>query len=345
MASVQRSKLLDQLRGLAILAVLLRHAWPELLPQAGVVGVVTFFTLSGYLITGLLVDEIKSTTRLNLRWFYAKRAIRLLPALIAFLLVWITTSIIGGTELSLVFKSTLIAVAYVANLPLGIEPSLGHLWTLSTEEQFYLLWPLILVAATAAKKVGLIIGSLAAASVALLLTSAKLAPGIEAIYFLPTSWALCLLVGGAAAVYKVRLKFLKSRSKNSILFLFLAVFVCCWMIPVAKSDLAMYLLVGPGVALLTAALLVWAENSGVRSLDVPGLLPLGTVSYAAYLWNYPIAKLSLELFGDVIGPLIGIFSSVAVAAASWFLVEKPANKLRQTLSRRFQNRRAPTLET
>ena len=344
MASVQRSKLLDQLRGLAILAVLLRHAWPELLPQAGVVGVVTFFTLSGYLITGLLVDEIRSTRRVNLRWFYVKRAIRLLPALLAFLAVWMTASILGGTEVAAVFKSTLIAIAYVANLPLGIEPSLGHLWTLSTEEQFYLLWPLILVAATASKKVGAALGFLAVASVALIFASAQVAPRIEAIYFLPTSWALCLLIGGAASIFRDHLHFLKTIRKFWILALYLAVFVACWIIPVSKSDLAMYLLVGPGVACVTAAFLVWAGNSGVTSLSVPGLLPLGTISYAAYLWNYPVSKISVEMFGAVLGPIIGILATVALAAASWFLIEKPANKLRQTLSARFQNHGAPALE-
>lgn len=332
-----RSKLLDQVRGIAILAVLLRHAWPSYLPQAGVVGVVTFFTLSGFLITGLLQGELSRQGRINLKWFYVKRGIRLLPALLALVSIWVSVQLVSGSDVLAVLKSALISIAYVANLPLGIDPSLGHLWTLATEEQFYLLWPLLLTLAYKKSRVGALLFLLVLFDLILLVASASVAPKVEAIYILPTSWATCLLIGAAAKIYEKRISEFV-RTSQLVPPLYLGLFVAAWFIPTAKSDLAMYLLVGPGVAILTALFLVWATKTKYKSFPIPCLLGLGTVSYAAYLWNYPISRFSVVVFGETLGPFAGILLSLLAAAASWFLIESPANRLRVILSSRYANK-------
>jgi peptidoglycan/LPS O-acetylase OafA/YrhL len=145
---------LDGVRGLAVLAVLLYHAGVRWLP-GGLLGVDAFFVLSGFLITGLLLNEWRSTGRLELRTFWARRARRLLPALLLLLvLVSIDVAVTGsGTSRSSFRWDALSTLGYVANWRFAFShqgyfgatsPSpLLHLWSLGVEEQFYLLWPLV----------------------------------------------------------------------------------------------------------------------------------------------------------------------------------------------------------
>ena len=139
---------LDGLRGLAILLVLIEHTAftgsSYLLPFApGMVGVTTFFVLSGYLITSLLLRE----QPIDLRNFYLRRAVRLGPALLVLIVAVVVASIIGLNPFPWVpgVLSTLFYVSNwtdVAGVPTGL---LGHTWSLAIEEQFYLLWPLAMI--------------------------------------------------------------------------------------------------------------------------------------------------------------------------------------------------------
>src|SRR5882672_8926270 len=138
---------LDGVRAIAILAVLACHC--EWL-QSGYLGVDVFFALSGFLITSLLLEEYTATGTITLRWFYARRALRLLPALLGLLVVG--TSVILFTVPAeygpLALHEAAAVLFYVANwawligLPLGLY---GHTWSLAIEEQFYMLWPLALL--------------------------------------------------------------------------------------------------------------------------------------------------------------------------------------------------------
>ncbi|HEY1832667.1 MAG TPA: acyltransferase [Acidimicrobiales bacterium] len=150
---------LDGLRGLAIIAVLGVHAtylWEpydaaKFIP-GGYISVDVFFALSGFLITSLLLTEITKTGGISLRGFYRRRALRLLPVLYAMLAVQLLYTIIEGDPLWETFKGTLLIVAYISNWaqvfhwaqPFGTQQT----WSLGVEEQFYLLWPLLLVGIT-----------------------------------------------------------------------------------------------------------------------------------------------------------------------------------------------------
>jgi hypothetical protein len=113
---------LDLLRGLAIALVMLRHALPDLAPGAGVVGVVMFFTVSGFLITGVLVDEHARTGRVNLRRFYRHRARRLVPALVAlvFVVVLVTVALDPLGDRDDLVKTVVVALTWTGNLPFGL---------------------------------------------------------------------------------------------------------------------------------------------------------------------------------------------------------------------------------
>ncbi|GAA1914288.1 acyltransferase [Nocardioides hwasunensis] len=318
---------IDLLRGIAIGMVMLRHAWPSVFPGAGVVGVVMFFALSGYLITGLLVDELERTDRVDLRRFYARRARRLVPALLFLVagVVVVTLLLDPLGDRGELGKTVLVALTWTGNLPFGhASDATFHLWTLATEEQFYLLWPAVLVVAFTRGRVRLALAIVAAACLlACAATLVWLHEAPDLAYALPTSWAVCFVVGGATRILGGR------------------VGAPAWAAPVALVGLAVlsviplrghaltYLAGGPAIAALTAVLLLsWRTWTSVTG-PARALVVLGTVSYGAYLWNYPLTlwlRPSLEAYA---GPAALVLTLV-MAAISWRLVEVPAQQRRRT---------------
>jgi peptidoglycan/LPS O-acetylase OafA/YrhL len=332
---------LDLLRGIAIGLVMLRHAWPSAFPGAGVVGVVMFFAISGYLITGLLVDEQVRTGRVDLRRFYVRRARRLVPALLFLVagVVVVTLLVDPLGDRDRLGTTVLVALTWTGNLPFG-DPSDAtyHLWTLATEEQFYLLWPAVVVAAFARGRVRT---ALVLAAVLCLLacvaTVAWLAEDPDLAYALPTSWALCFVIGGATRVLGgAATSYLSARMGAASYDA-----AARWAAPAALVGLTVlsvvplrghaltYLAGGPAIAALTAVLLLswrtWTEVAG------PGraLVLLGTVSYGAYLWNYPLTLWLRPSYGSYAGP-VGLVLTLVMAGLSWRLVEARAQPRRRT---------------
>lgn len=299
---------LDLLRGLAIALVMLRHALPDLFPGAGVVGVVMFFALSGYLITGLLEE------RPPLRRFYARRARRLVPPLLVLVagvsLVTLVLDPLGDRDR--LGWTVLWALTWTGNLPFGhASDATFHLWTLATEEQFYLVWPAVLL--LLGRRRALLVAATATA-LACVATTWWLAEDPDLAYALPTSWALCFVVGAAVRLYGDRLA------------------VPTWSVPIALAAIGLmsvvplrghaltYLAGGPAIAALTGVLvLAWRHWRTITGPLRAGVW-LGTVSYAAYLWNYP---LSLWL-----PALPAVVVTLVAAAVSWRYVEAPLQQRR-----------------
>lgn len=303
---------LDLLRGIAIALAMLRHALPDVAPGAGVVGVVMFFALSGYLITGLL------ERRPPLGTFYARRARRLVPPLLVLVAGVVLVTLLAdplGDRGELAW-TVLWALTWTGNLPFGhASDATFHLWTLATEEQFYLLWPAALLLLGRGRA---LVAAAVATALACVATAWWLAEEPDLAYALPTGWALCFVVGAAARLHRDRLV------------------VPAWTAPAALSLLAVlsvvplrghmltYLAGGPAIAALTAVLiLAWRRWTTVTG-PLRALVWLGTVSYAAYLWNYP---LSLWL------PALPALTLTLVAAAlSWRYVEAPLQRRREPVA-------------
>lgn len=309
---------LDVLRGIAILLVMLRHAFPDAFPGAGVVGVVVFFTLSGYLITGVLARELEAKGRVDFKRFYLRRARRLLPALIALVVIFAVVTLVFDPlgERDKLVRTVLVLVTFTGNLPIsGVSPAAFHGWTLATEEQFYLLWPALLAFAWVRNRTGAVLvvtalGALAACTATLI----WLWPNADNAYALPTSWFVCFVIGAAT-----RLK-LTSAPRWAVPIALVGLAVLS-VIPL-RGNVLTYLVAGPAIAGCTAVLLlVWSKWEQVATPIRP-LVALGVLSYGAYLWNYPLTLWLRPELGAAAGPLAAVLTVVA-AALSWRYVEEP----------------------
>ena len=305
----RRSAGLDLLRGLAVALVMLRHALPSAFQGAGVVGVVMFFALSGYLITGVL------ERRPPLGEFYLRRARRLVPPLLVLVAAVMVVTLVADPlgDRDELGWTVLWALTWTGNLPFGhASDATFHLWTLATEEQFYLLWPAALLLLGHGR--ALVVAGLGTAA-ACVATSWWAAPDYDIAYALPTSWAVCFVIGATVRIHRDRLA-VPTWAAPMVLALLAGLSV----VPLRGHPLT-YLAGGPAIAALTGVLiLAWRTWTTVTG-PLAALVWLGTVSYAAYLWNYPLSMW--------LAPLPAAVLTLVAAALSWRYVEAPLQQRRQ----------------
>ncbi len=343
---------LDVLRGAAVGAVLLGHSWPAIFQGAGIVGVIAFFVLSGYLITNVLVRDIERHRKIRYGRFYAHRAFRLVPALISLLGVYavveLATDFLGDRSKGIVGYTVLAGLGYLKDLPLPFDVSMaiGPLWTLAVEEQFYLIWPALLVLALRRNRQGRLIGFSAAVALFLMsasvLAMAALAPQLHSlVYALPTTWGLGLIVGAALRLYRVHVFswFAGPRVRCAALLGSVAVLASLIFFPKA-NETPVFILIGGPLAMAAAAALVALAASRAEGMPkwTRPVQMLGTVSYAAYLWNYPVI---LWLNGGStadLPPLVAVSAialTLLIAVISWHTVERLGRTARERFDQRY----------
>jgi peptidoglycan/LPS O-acetylase OafA/YrhL len=338
---------LDGLRGVAILAVLACHVAMDWFEGAGHVGVGLFFVLSGFLITTLLVEEWQHRGTVSFPAFYARRALRLLPALLAMLAIVSVVSglLLNSDELRTMLASAGLAALYLtgyatfAGFPLAME--LGPTWTLAVEEQFYFLWPIVLLLMLrrgwGLRRCAAV--ALAAAVVAALVRVLTWTRWGAHIYELPTTWADGLLLGCALALaWKAGIVERVRRSWAWWAFAVLAA-LCLWS--TMKASPAGYFVGIPAIAVssvvLVASCLNKTPSSAVRLLGLRPLRWVGRRSYAIYLWNQVfILNVPDAWLPRPVWLLLGGLASFPVAELSWRLVERPALRAKK----RFEAARA-----
>jgi peptidoglycan/LPS O-acetylase OafA/YrhL len=330
---------LDVLRGAAVGAVLLGHSWPGLFQGAGIVGVIAFFVLSGYLITGVLLRDIERHRKVRYGRFYAHRAFRLLPALMAFLgvyaIVELTADVLGDRSKGIIGYTLLAGFGYLKDLPLPFDVSMaiGPLWTLAVEEQFYLVWPALLVVALRRNHQGRLVGWSAAVVISLMTASVLgmlvLAPHLHSlVYALPTTWGLGLIIGAAVRLHRVRVFRWLSGPRLRLAALSGSVLVLTALVFFPKANESpVFFFVGGPLAMAAAAVLVVLAAS--RAQKMPAwtrpLQLLGTVSYAAYLWNYVVILWLNDGSTADLPPLVAVSAillTLLVAVISWYTVER-----------------------
>jgi peptidoglycan/LPS O-acetylase OafA/YrhL len=324
---------LDGLRGIAIAIVVAYHAsgWPK----GGWLGVDLFFVLSGFLITTLLLDEHAATGTIRLRAFYARRARRLLPALGVLLLTYLAISAAHGVDaLGLVARWGL----YTGNVYEAFWPGaaqhlvgLNHLWSLAQEEQFYLAWPVALLAVRRTRNPALVLGLLVLALVAyrdiLVLRGASDAR----IYFAPDTHLDGLLLGAALAFHRRRRAF--DVSRLHLVAAAWTAFLIVALIPALGITEVAFLPVFEGAMVV----LVAAAVTGALPVPRP-LIWLGGISYSLYLWHFVV----LWAFHWQ-HQLLAVALSVVAAYASTVWIERPFRSKREAHALRPVPIPAPTV--
>ncbi|MDG0812552.1 acyltransferase family protein [Cohnella rhizosphaerae] len=344
---------LDGLRAIAVIAVIAYHLdfdWAS----GGLLGVGVFFVLSGYLITDQIASELHREGRLNLKRFWVRRARRLLPAmLLVMAAVSLYLLLFDRDRLPSLAGDVWSAVTYTSNWYLiyhhvsyfesfGPPSPFGHLWSLAVEEQFYLLWPLLLPAAAALfgrrGKTALAIAATAAASAVLM--AALYVPGADPsrIYYGTDTRAFGLLIGAALALVwpSGRLSAgLPGRYRVGLDGAGIAALAGILLMIRYTSEYDSFLYRGGLVvlSLLAAALVAALAHPDSRLGAWLGCGPMrwiGKRSYGIYLWHYPVIALSeKQVNADGPEPLriaLQLAVSVALAALSYRFVENPIRR-------------------
>jgi peptidoglycan/LPS O-acetylase OafA/YrhL len=340
---------LDGIRALAVLAVILYHlgfGWAA----GGMLGVGVFFTLSGYLITDLLLNRWKRHGDLGLRTFWLRRARRLLPALFAMLaVVSVLVAVFDSSALGALRRQALSAALYFANWSTIAQhgsyfarfapPSpLDHLWSLSIEEQFYLVWPLVLLLgiwlARGRTRLALLTLGLAAGS--LVLMGSLYHPGYDPtrVYEGTDTRAFGLLIGAALAMmWPSRRRLASGRARQALDMGGVLGLVGIGLLVWRTSPLSgfLYPIGFLLLSLATVAVIAAAVTPGGRLGAVLGVGPLrwiGVRSYGIYLWQWPIIVLLSP--GRGAQPLgraaMEVAITLAVAALSWRFLEDPIRR-------------------
>jgi peptidoglycan/LPS O-acetylase OafA/YrhL len=334
---------LDGVRALAVLAVILYHLGTTGGPRSaagGFLGVDVFFVLSGYLITSLLVAQRRRDGRIALGHFYGRRARRLLPALYTLLAAVVIAGAWLPAQAHRLRGDVLAALGYVTNWWLifrgtsyfgdvGAPPLLNHLWSLAVEEQFYLLWPVVLIVALwVARGRTWLAACLAVLGVAgsTALMAVLYSPWTDAsrAYFGTDTHAAPLLVGAALALVPIPRDFF---AIGGVVGLVLLGGFVAW---VPDSSPLLYRGGYLVVALASAMLVGAAARPSLPLAKVLGIAPLrfiGLRSYAIYLWHWPV----LVVFGPgrIAEPMLTVARVgviLLLAHLSYHLVELPVRR-------------------
>ncbi|GAA4059209.1 hypothetical protein GCM10023065_06040 [Microbacterium laevaniformans] len=354
---------LDGLRALAVVLVVVYHLFPGWVLHSGFVGVDVFFVISGFLITALLLREHDRTGRIALLAFWTRRARRLLPALAVVVTVSASVAwLIGGDVLlglgrqvlgAITFSSNWASISAGASYFAGTQPELlRNLWSLAVEEQFYVLWPLLLPvflllprrAMRAAVAVVLAAASLAWA--AQLAGAGSASVNLTRAYYGTDTHAFGLLIGVALAFALAGRTAWSAPARESI-----GGVVPAWTAVIGATSVIGIVAVGavpggaeqyplvPAVAsVLTAVAIAAATHAGSwfgRALDVAPLRWIGARSYGIYLWHWPVVVLlALATTGgfleESVPVTVGLGAAaltLGVSAASYRLLEQPVRRL------------------
>ncbi len=305
---------IDGLRAVSALLVVAFHA--RVVP-GGFVGVDVFFVISAFLITGILQREVQHHGAIRLSRFYLRRLARLGPALAFMLLAYVAFApLIWPAHPHL--SDALLAAFYVSNYSFALFNSplyLQHTWSLSVEEHFYLVWPLLLPFLMRARRPVL---WLAAAYLAVICWRMNFGPDWHSFYYRTDTRAGGLIVGAALAMALSRLRFASADARIGIA----AIAIAAMIGEFGPASASVFPIAEFGAALVVGAAAQGQLGRLDSVLSAPLLVRLGKLSYGIYLWHYPITvalRPHLEgplLFGAVLVP------SVALAWLSFVTVER-----------------------
>jgi len=336
---------LDGVRAIAVLAVM---SWHFVVPgiKGGFLGVDLFFTLSGFLITSLLVEEWSTTGTIRLQSFYVRRFLRLIPAVLV---------VIAISAPFVPWLWTVLALGYVANWGVaygyfGVSP-IRHLWSLSVEEQFYIVWPTLLVtllrARASRRLVYAVVALLALASTVFKIVAWHTPEDWTRLYSGSDGRADQLLIGCLLGLFLSWSALPRTRwFRRGVAILVLpAIVFLGWLVVHAAVYWEFFYHQGGFalVALATAILLLHLMTAPFRwlaaILEWKPMVAIGRISYGLYLWHQPVGWFTdprhvefLPVLPRYVLMAIRVVLSFALALASWKWIERPMLRLK----RRFE---------
>ncbi|WP_353108822.1 acyltransferase family protein [Gordonia sp. (in: high G+C Gram-positive bacteria)] len=341
---------LDGIRAVAVTVVLLYHLQVPGF-RGGLLGVGVFFTLSGYLITSLLIATHQRTGGLNLKTFWLRRARRLLPAVVLVLIATlVTTAVVIPDKLGTYSGQALSALFYVNNWHtilsdtsyferFGGPSPLSHMWSLSIEEQFYILWPLLLglfyLVLRKRWLISLVTLGLALGSFYLLTTLAEAGFDNTRAYEGTDTRAGALLMGAALAFWWPARARTVTHNQRCVLDvagiagLAGIVYLC---MTTGDNSLELY---DWGIAVLTVAtmgVLMAAVTPSTLVATVLSMQPfrwIGERSYGIYLWHMPLVAFLPGIIrggSPLISSIVVVIATLVIASLSWRYVEDPIRK-------------------
>jgi peptidoglycan/LPS O-acetylase OafA/YrhL len=331
----------DGLRAVAVLSVVFLHFdVPGF--SGGAIGVDVFFVLSGYLITALLMLSIGRGQPLGV--FYWQRFLRLAPPLVLLCATLLAIAPLFGMS-SQIIADSLASLLYVSDWTEafhaeGIPMFLGNTWSLAIEEQFYLVWPLLLLAMLRTRGRGFALaGSLGLLVISLLWQRWMIARGadFDRIYDGFDTRCFGLLIGCTVALaheHLVRVRRLLRAAGLAGAACFVAAVASAPWTPLTSIGVSL------GAGMVIADLAAHRDGPIQYALSLRAPVAIGRISYAIYLWHYPIMLVIGRNFAlpKVAGILLGIGLTVLCATVSFFIVEQPARRLRGALSLRWAAR-------
>ena len=339
--SENRIRSLEGLRAVAVLMVMLYHG--ELGVRGGYVGVDVFFVISGYLITSILITERQTTGRTSIRAFYGRRARRLIPAsglvtLSTLVAGWFVLDPIARRELG---TDSLWASLFAANIrfartgaeyltTVDVPSALQHYWSLAVEEQFYFLWPLILVAAWRALRgskhaVTLVVSVIVVVSFVACVHLTSTNPVWS--YFAPWTRAWEMAAGGllAAATVNGRRRMLPPVIANVLGITGIIVIIGCAFLYSDSTTFPGWAALAPVIGTIAVIAQITARTPVNSALGTRVMTWIGERSYSLYLWHWPLLTLASVRF-DGLTPLqraAALIATAALAASTFALVENP----------------------
>lgn len=303
------------LRAFAVGLVVVFHFFPSTIP-GGFIGVDVFFVISGFLITSLLIREVQQTGTVSLSRFYVRRVRRLMPAALTTTVATMLAAvvIVGPVQLVSILKDAAWTSAYLANVHFGMNPAgyfvtsepspFLHFWSLAVEEQYYIVWPLLLLAVIAVAR-GRALSVMPYVIAVIIVTSLVLsvvltASGSSHAYYSLGTRAWELGLGGAVAFLVERGARAPGRRTATAASLIGCVVVL--VTAFAFTELTPFPSWRAAIPTVATALIIWAGSYHRSPLDplwqARPVQLIGNASYSIYLWHWPVVVLGVIVIGD-----------------------------------------------
>ena len=338
---------IDGLRCIAVMSVVFYHAQLTIFDKyffsGGFIGVDIFFVISGYLITSIILKELLETGNFSFKYFYERRARRLLPALLFIILVSIPFGWAYFYPIELVnfSKSILYSLGFISNFyfynsgleygsPEGILKPFLHMWSLSIEEQYYVLFPILLLVIFRHFRKYLFQILIVSILISLIYAEWSSKKYFSYTFYFIQTRAWELLCGSILAY--IEIKFNPKRCENNILNEVLPIigFFLIGFSFVSFNDQTFHPSFLTTIPIIGVMLILWFANKSNLATSILSqklFVGIGLVSYSLYLWHYVIFSFAKNidiLFDTNLGKVILILISIILSVLTFFLIERPS---------------------